>query len=161
LHCCQAYIASSHFFFFTTRPEQLEVLVTTYNGYRGFNPVDDFIALHIWPFINGLRTDLILAITLGLMLALVKRHFAFLAYGLLVSLYAASLEHLRHNMTNIDLSVIGLGADTTFILAQMTQNGISKLLVTDCKGLVRRRLSRHFRGVIYPEAERIGAGVTV
>lgn len=89
----------------------------TYNFYRGFDPVETAFAEYRGSLINGIHADLTFACISALILAIMPRFIAGVFFVFLVSFYAADLEHVRFNLTNLDLSLIGLGADPVFLSA--------------------------------------------
>jgi hypothetical protein len=100
--------------------ENLPEYVETYNPYRGFNPVTGLISQHSGALLTGIHSDFIFAILLAAILTLLPKAVTILSFVSLSVFYAANLEHLRYNMANIDLSLIGLGVDPTFLAAQLT-----------------------------------------
>lgn len=107
----------------------------TYMEYRGFNPILGFWAHHSDAFLNGLRADLIFTLILAALLAVLPRFVSILSFALLSAFYAANLEHIRYNMAHIELSLIGLGADPTFIWAQLTTALFSNIALYCALGL--------------------------
>ncbi len=96
--------------------------VETYNPYRGFDPLAGLTSQYSGSLLNGLHADFILSLALAAILTLPHKAFSGLSFVLLSAFYTANLEHIRYNMANIDLSLIGLGADPTFLAAQLTPN---------------------------------------
>ncbi len=89
----------------------------TYNPYRGFDPIGTAFAEYRGALFSGFRADLAFACISALVLSFMPRVIIGAFFVFLVGFYAANLEHVRFNLTNLDLSLLSLGADPVFLSA--------------------------------------------
>ena len=101
----------------------------TYNAYEGFNPIAAVFAEYRASLINGLRADVTFAVASAAVLTLVPRFVIGAFFVFLVGFYATDLEHVRYNLTSLDLSLLSLGADPVFLSAQFNL-GIVQVALT-------------------------------
>ncbi len=87
---------------------------------EGFSPLEKLLSVYGQSLLLGLKTDAIFALVVAVFIVLFGRLGFFLGGVALAGFYAANSEHIRYNESNIDLSMIGLAADPTFISGQAT-----------------------------------------
>ncbi len=86
----------------------------------GFNPSQKIIETYGQSLLLGLKTDAMFALPVAFAMAAFGRWGMALGGITLAAFYAANSEHIRYNESNIDLSLIGLAANPTFIAGQAT-----------------------------------------
>ena len=121
----------------------------TYNFQRGQEALAHVVSQYGGSFLNGLRADLIFTLPLAAVLIWMPRTVVIMCFLLLSVFYAINVEHVRYNLTSLDMSLIGLGADPSFLIAQLTSDLFLQLLVFVVIGLALLRLARFWsmRGI--------------
>lgn len=89
----------------------------TYNNYRGFDPKTAALLEYRGALLNGIRSDLSFAFVGAVLLIFAPRTLIVIFCVFLFGFYAVNLEHIKINLTSLDLKLIGLGTDPTFIAA--------------------------------------------
>ncbi|MEJ6405152.1 LTA synthase family protein [Yoonia sp. 2307UL14-13] len=86
----------------------------------GLNPFQSFFNDHATSILLGLKTDALFAAALAVPMTLLGRVGRYVGLLIICFFYAANLEHIKYNEANIDLSLLGLATDPTFIAGQFT-----------------------------------------
>lgn len=129
----------------------------TYNAYQGFNPVDAFFADKRAVLWLGGASDILFSGIFALVFAFSPYSLLVVAIGSLAFFYASNVEHIKANLTAIDLDLMGFATDATFIDAHLTSDVITNAAVLFVIALVLLRMER------FEHLSRFGvvAGVTL
>ena len=92
----------------------------TYNAAAGFNPVAAFFSTKAEVLWLGVALDILFCVTFALIFTFIRGPLLTLAIVILSLFYAANIEHVKANLTAIDLNLIGFATDPTFVRAQFT-----------------------------------------
>ncbi|MFK8078991.1 MAG: LTA synthase family protein [Granulosicoccus sp.] len=71
--------------------------------------------------LNGLRDDVIFCLLATLAIVFLHRKLRIIALVLLAMFYAANVEHIRYNFTNINFALVSAAVDMTFVRAQLSE----------------------------------------
>lgn len=128
--------------FLTTVEYLIHGFAPTYNRYRGFDPVADFLAKKGDVLWIGVAYDVLFSAALAVCLAALPRFAMTIAVLVLGAFYVANAEHVAANLSAIDLRYVGLGADSTFLSAHLTPDVLVQTMLLVLAGLMAALLAR-------------------
>ncbi len=114
----------------------------TYNAYQGFNPTAAFFndkGPVLW---LGAASDVLFAIAVALVFVFAPYPLLVVSVGVLAFFYASNIEHIKANLTAIDLDLLGFATDAAFIEAHLTSDVILNAAVFFAIALGLLRLER-------------------
>ncbi len=114
----------------------------TYNAHQGFDPTTAFFVDKGPVLWLGVAGDVLFATATALLFTLAPYTVLLISFGVLAFFYASNIEHVKANLTSIDLDLLSFATDTTFIDAHLTSGIIVNAAIFFAIALVLLRLER-------------------
>lgn len=114
----------------------------TYNAYDGFDPVTAFLnekAPVLW---LGVASDILFSAAFAIVFAFAPNLLLVVSVIALTFFYAANIEHIKANLSAVDLDLMGFATDATFIEAHLTWDVVYFTVVYSALGLALMRIKR-------------------